>query len=674
MKTNISKMWRSGLAMLMVLCMAVSLFPAAALAVEGDVLTYVSLGDSMTSGNGLDDVAKAYPATLAAAFGWQLNQRAVSDTSAAELSAMLAEGSDAAPLRAAVSGADVISFGMGHTDFSTILPERAVNAVNGEVYEFDVESAIEAYPSEVQTLIVAMQEQLGTTLDAKIRDKVSDGEKAAALCDTIVNSTMSFVVDYAEALEGIMALNPDAVVILVGVLNYFEGKDASAESEAIGVSLQEIMDEVIPYVNAYIAAIPAAMQLLGDEAFEQAVFFFAEAEDVELLSCGCPSEEGHVTLTAAIVDTLENGYTVNDELLDSKDEILHALVNSKSNEGTHGQICIDDDTYYVALGDSPAVSESYVDLLAGELGVSFNNLAQSGLFVQDAAAVVTENQAEIEKADLITVGFSNVPFLTEAMSKFTNGDSTKPDWSSLMEESEIETIQLYLSMMEGKLGEFGIKDEATKEKTMYALEAYLYNCVAYAIKMPELIDQIHEINPEVLVAIVGMYNPLDGVTLNMGEGMNFAMGELFDEMVDLMGLYDIMYAMGHANTFYVYAPEVSTKLTKTELNSLDIYRVFLAGKGKDLNPSEEGQAYVCQQIMNALTVTTPVLLGDVDHSGDVNFFDGMLVLQYYAGVIDETGLDVSVADVDAGGSIDFFDGMYMLQYYAGVIEKLPAEA
>lgn len=67
------------------------------------------------------------------------------------------------------------------------------------------------------------------------------------------------------------------------------------------------------------------------------------------------------------------------------------------------------------------------------------------------------------------------------------------------------------------------------------------------------------------------------------------------------------------------------------------------------------------------------LTGDVDGSGSVDFFDGMYVLQYYAGLIDENQIDISAADVDGSGNINFFDGMYILQCYAGIVETLPAE-
>lgn len=67
-------------------------------------------------------------------------------------------------------------------------------------------------------------------------------------------------------------------------------------------------------------------------------------------------------------------------------------------------------------------------------------------------------------------------------------------------------------------------------------------------------------------------------------------------------------------------------------------------------------------------------LGDVDGNGSVDYFDAMQVMQYFAGIIDENELDVSLADVDSSGTVDFFDGMYILQYFAGLIEEFPGKA
>ena len=57
MKEKLSRMLRSGVAMLLVLCMVAGFVPSVAFAAE-DTVKYVSLGDSMTNGYGLEGYDK----------------------------------------------------------------------------------------------------------------------------------------------------------------------------------------------------------------------------------------------------------------------------------------------------------------------------------------------------------------------------------------------------------------------------------------------------------------------------------------------------------------------------------------------------------------------------------------------------------------------------------------
>jgi len=66
------------------------------------------------------------------------------------------------------------------------------------------------------------------------------------------------------------------------------------------------------------------------------------------------------------------------------------------------------------------------------------------------------------------------------------------------------------------------------------------------------------------------------------------------------------------------------------------------------------------------------LVGDVDGSGEVDYVDAMLILQYHTGVASEDALDLNCCDVDGSGEVDYVDAMLILQYHTGVIEKLPA--
>ena len=66
-------------------------------------------------------------------------------------------------------------------------------------------------------------------------------------------------------------------------------------------------------------------------------------------------------------------------------------------------------------------------------------------------------------------------------------------------------------------------------------------------------------------------------------------------------------------------------------------------------------------------------MGDVDGDGYVDFWDASLVLQYEAGLITDSVLNLSSCDVDGDGYIDFWDASLILQYEAGLIPAFPVE-
>ncbi|MBO5797346.1 MAG: hypothetical protein J6R77_03250 [Clostridia bacterium] len=64
-------------------------------------------------------------------------------------------------------------------------------------------------------------------------------------------------------------------------------------------------------------------------------------------------------------------------------------------------------------------------------------------------------------------------------------------------------------------------------------------------------------------------------------------------------------------------------------------------------------------------------LGDVDGDGGITSTDARLVLQYYAGKVGESNLNLAVADVDSDGGITSTDARLILQKYAGKIRDWP---
>jgi len=78
---------------------------------------------------------------------------------------------------------------------------------------------------------------------------------------------------------------------------------------------------------------------------------------------------------------------------------------------------------------------------------------------------------------------------------------------------------------------------------------------------------------------------------------------------------------------------------------------------------------------NNITIETlpDTIIGDANGDGIVDSTDAMLVCQYDAWMIDETGLDISACDVNGDGIIDSTDAMLICQYDAWMIDKFPVE-
>ena len=64
------------------------------------------------------------------------------------------------------------------------------------------------------------------------------------------------------------------------------------------------------------------------------------------------------------------------------------------------------------------------------------------------------------------------------------------------------------------------------------------------------------------------------------------------------------------------------------------------------------------------------LMGDADGSGEVDYVDAMIVLQYHTGIVGDDALNLAVCDVDGSGEVDYVDAMMILQYHTGVLPEL----
>jgi lysophospholipase L1-like esterase len=509
-------------------------------------------------------------------------------------------------------------------------------------YEQAVAEITAAY-EEAKAKLIAAIEELKAEVEAKI------AEAKAALDAAVAGAK-------AELEAAIAAAKAELEVKIAEVKAAAEAQieKVKAEVEAKIDALNAVGQAIVDALTATVEGVRAELQAVED-AIEGILNGSLEAvEDLK---------EALVAL----------GLEGADLLVDHIVEQFNALLKTV----TTADLFVKDSIKYVAIGDGTAATESYVEELTALLTAEANakgvekvevvNGAKVGNTVADELA----NMTDVTGADLITIGFSNVDFLDKAVAAAMEGADL--DWTAVVGAENVKYVEQVLDEVKAKIAEAGIEGEAAVVVNT-AVEAYAYAATQYAVMVPQLVNQINAVNPEAVVVIVGMYNPMNGVAIALDENTSLEIGEYVDYLVKGVAVHGVAYAALTGNAIYVDAPAVQTVNTNTELSALDLIKMAY-NKFEALYPSAEGDDYIAAQIAAALNIVVEeedVLLGDADGNGVINTLDAMRVLKYYTGELVDGEIVLGACDVDGENGINTVDALYILQYYTGDVTEFPA--
>ena len=265
MKKTFGRMLRPALSVVLTLIMVLGVFTPA-LAMEARNIKLVSLGDSMANGYGLEGYGNqngyhdygvaAYANQLA---DWLEDNGAVVEHSQLAMSAMRAEdlhfileyGTEGAypgdkytevefekgrfvdnigsvekaatEFQTSVAEADIITLGAGNANFGVFLLHRIVTALEfgiGAYATYDwisVEDALAECDEETKAIAMQVYEEVKAELMTYV--PAEKAEKAEELAEIFTYATISYMLSYAGIIETIYNLNPDAEVILMGLMN-----------------------------------------------------------------------------------------------------------------------------------------------------------------------------------------------------------------------------------------------------------------------------------------------------------------------------------------------------------------------------------------------------------------------------------------------------------------------
>ena len=389
----------------------------------------------------------------------------------------------------------------------------------------------------------------------------------------------------------------------------------------------------------------------------------------------------------AIIETIyrhgENSLVI---IIDLLKEDLRATIEEAIERATHGEYTVDENSYYVAIGDTSAAAQnSYANLLAAELGLnkSFNNLGTNNQTVEESIAAILGNAVTVAGADLITIGYSNNTFFEFMIAQIKNsagfGEVVEMDWDAYIGENGANYIQQALDMIRGELTNMGV-DEITimgmnaAEMLMLGIESYAYAYANYAVKYPAMIQTIREINPDALILSVGMSNTMADIELDVskytGKETVIDLGAYIQYLVNIANAEALAHAMIVEGIVYVDAPEVEIAASADKYDDVDVFlRTAMFGSFADLYATDNGHAYIMDQILNALeiTVTLPAYtVGDVNEDGKINVYDAIDLLTIIANNnFDElSAAKIGACDVNGNGTINVYDAIDLLTMIA----------
>ena len=696
------KSFRAVTALVLIFCMVFALAGNSAVYAANSQINYVSLGDSLADDNG---AGSTYPSLFAA---W-LEKQGIKATSTeitltgaltSELEAKLAEETTAQ----AVSNADVLVLSAGNCDLSVYLKDRIENALatGTEASYKDAEVNINAtLLGYLYDICESLEETLYAQLSAA---KVPDAE-AELIVNATVNVTLAAMSNYSSIYDSVMALNPDVKLVQLAVVNTMSG--ILLNVDGVRVDMEPIAAEAIDALNCCITMLPVVKQLVSS-AYTNGTFLYASAQPELAAAAGdnglynCPTAAGHSAICDALASAWKNNHTARDEM----------------GEQSRGDCIMKEGGVYAVLGDGTAVSVSYADKVAKEIGATLKNFAADGTKIVDVYDAVSANADALAGASMISMDYGSSAMAKEAMDVMVyglwKGTVVEYDWVTLLGEDSAEKIEAYLEKVRAELVEEGL------DKTLFAagltladamtmaIESYAYNTALYMVNLPDAIDAIREVNSDALIVIVGMSNPFKDTVLTYGES-SFTVGDYLDELVTAIDTVCAAYAMMTDNVCYAATPETETGMSgKTQ--QLNAAFVFTFIKDNTLtNVTEDGQTYIYQQFMAAVDfhpdaktaienktetgydvvtyctecgeelsrvhVTVPYvgLYGDVNGDGYADSDDAALILKYDVGLIEEDGLDLANADVNGDGYVDSDDAALILKLDVGLIDKFPVE-
>ncbi len=495
-------------------------------------------------------------------------------------------------------GKDVIAdkFDILIREFNELIEEYGPNAVE-RVYNY-LES--EGYIAELKTAIdelVADLENPDSDLSQKI---VSETDKLLAILEVktgeelpsgaeVINAIRNYEETLAE-LEEYIANNEEIQEALAEVENIIaQINDVIANPEAY---VQNIIDDIVAkyeenleaattadYVacgeNHYVAF--AGTTTNGDEEYEYSYKFgdYIDATDAST----------HYFTDAAIADAVD--YI----------ESLNATAKADLKSATIVTYQTDAKNIVLPLVDG-------VDVTADDWASLLDVDAEKAAEIKETIITALKGEYADEGAAALNDGVNTaLEIKEEAMSKLPD------DWATALAAEGAKADEVIETILETAYDIVSYSLDATLVDMVAPLaEELVFNTVAYLVNNINAVEAIKATNPDALIAIVGLHNPVKGLMVSV-DGQVVDLGEYVDYFIEATNVYNTIYAAASENVIFVEADETEIAgyegtINIDTTNPSSLMQAIMTLDNKLIAGTvvtENGHNYIANQLKAAIT-------------------------------------------------------------------------
>lgn len=471
------------------------------------------------------------------------------------------------------------------------------NYLESEGYIAELETAVDELvadlenpDSDLSQKIVVETDKLLAILEVETGEELPSGEE-------VITAIRNYEETLAELEEYIAGIEEDI-----------------ANNEEIQETIAEVKN-IIAQINDVIANPEAYVQNVIDDVVAKFEENLEAATTAEYVACG----ENHYVAFAGtntsgaeeyeysynfgdyidVTDASTHYFTDGTPIADAVDyiESLNATAKADLEKATIVTYQTDAKDLVLPLVDG-------VDVTADDWAALLDVDAEKAAEIKATIIAALKGEYADEGAVALNDGVNTaLEIKEEAMSKLP------ADWATALAEEGAKADEVIDTILETAYDMVSYSLDATLVDMVAPLaEELVFNTVAYLVNNIKAVEAIKAVNPNALIAIVGLHNPVKGLMVSV-DGQVVDLGEYVEYFIEATNVYNTIYASASENVIFVEADE--TEIAGYE-GTIDIdtanpssFTNAILPLGNKLNAgtvvTENGHNYILNQLKTAIT-------------------------------------------------------------------------